>query len=277
MDTPIVLLECHGQDAFDFLQRQLTADLNALSSECSLGASLLSPKGKVLALMTLCWHSQTQIDILIEASLVAAMVEYLDRFKFRSDVAFELSDRRNVIALKSSKPGAFDLSALATQRQDRDHDQQIDIHIGDVCYQIRAQETSTEALNRQQWRAIQIESGLIPFSQAESDQFVPGLINLDWLGYLSFTKGCYPGQEIVARTRHLGRIKRRLYTADWVSQAQPLSPGDSWQHHDGKVARLICAEQEHGLFLAPVELAGDIVTAPDGAEVRLATAPYAPV
>ncbi|MEO6696435.1 MAG: folate-binding protein, partial [Gammaproteobacteria bacterium] len=61
---------------------------------------------------------------------------------------------------------------------------------------------------------------------ATQDTFVPQMVNLDLLGGISFTKGCYPGQEIVARTHHLGSIKRRMVYA-WTDAPNPPLPGDT--------------------------------------------------
>jgi len=65
------------------------------------------------------------------------------------------------------------------------------------------------------WELLDIEAGVASIGPDTSDSFVPQMINLDRIGGVSFTKGCYVGQEIVARTQHLGRIKRRMYRAHW--------------------------------------------------------------
>jgi folate-binding protein YgfZ len=81
------------------------------------------------------------------------------------------------------------------------------------------------------WRLADIQEGLPQVYGATSEAFVPQMLNLDLLGGISFSKGCYTGQEIVARTQHLGRIKRRLFhlklpRGDWhIGDAIALSDG----------------------------------------------------
>jgi hypothetical protein len=73
------------------------------------------------------------------------------------------------------------------------------------------------------WRWLEIAAGIPHVTAATQEEFVPQMANLDLIGGVSFTKGCYPGQEVVARTKYLGKVKRRTYRA--LVQADCPSPG----------------------------------------------------
>ena len=75
------------------------------------------------------------------------------------------------------------------------------------------------------WEQLDIEAGIPVIVPATQEQFVPQTVNLDLIGAVSFDKGCYPGQEIVARTHYLGRVKQRMVFAHLTSDTAP-SPGD---------------------------------------------------
>jgi tRNA-modifying protein YgfZ len=75
------------------------------------------------------------------------------------------------------------------------------------------------------WELMDIRAGIPTILPATQDAFVPQMVNLDLIGGLSYTKGCYPGQEIVARTHYLGRLKSRAYLAHLDDRAAP-QPGD---------------------------------------------------
>ena len=114
------------------------------------------------------------------------------------------------------------------------------------------------ALTRARWRALDIAAGLPQLYAATSGQFVAQMLNLDRIGAIAFDKGCYTGQEVIARAHYRGRVKRRMQRFV-SSQPLRLAPGDSGQLADARTFRVIDAlEREDGRceFLAVAALPG---------------------
>ncbi len=170
------VLAVRGRDAASFLQGQLTRDVEALAAgELGL-AALLTPQGRVIATGWL-WRQPDGFDLLLAAALAAALRDRLQRFVLRAKLSLALADPDAALeAAFCSRAGLTaggDLTAAAT----------------------------TLSL---------VRAGLPEIDLATSEAWIPQMLNLDLVGAISFQKGCYTGQEIVARTQHLGRIKRRM-------------------------------------------------------------------
>jgi tRNA-modifying protein YgfZ len=99
------------------------------------------------------------------------------------------------------------------------------------------------------WELAEIQAGIPEVYPQTSGQFVAQMLNLDKIGAVSFTKGCYPGQEIVARTHHLGRVKRRARL--FRAAGAPPVPGESLADTAGTVVRAAAAA-DHCLVMAVV-------------------------
>ena len=118
-----------------------------------------------------------------------------------------------------------------------------------------------------------IRAGIATIDESNSEQFTPHMLNLDKLGAISFTKGCYTGQEVVARTEHLGKSKRRLmrYRAD----ADGIVPGDKLSDGEREVGTVVNVVGRDLLAVTPVDLheqtltAGEVAVAPEGLPYEL--------
>jgi len=162
-----------GRDARAFLQGQLTQDLATLGAGRLAGAGLLSAQGRVIAVPWL-RATETAVELAVPADLSEAVLTRLKRYVLRAKAELAARDLDPVLA-----------GLLA------DH-LGVDAALTDpVLALIRAGQPLIGATNSEEW--------------------IPQMINLDLLDGISFTKGCYTGQEIVARTQHLGRIKRRMF------------------------------------------------------------------
>jgi folate-binding protein YgfZ len=213
-------------------------------------AAYSSPQGRVLALMHLLPHSSGIIAIL-PRELVLPTLEALRRFVLRAKVKIE--DASNVLGV-AGQYGARNLQSagIATPQSSTGYAEAEDIGVSVVnrdagrYWVVAAAEKlverglSGDLLHAQQieheWRLADIRAGLPQIYLATRETFVAQMLNLDLLDAISFTKGCYTGQEIIARTQHLGRIKRRLYRlrlprADWRI-------GESLRLTDGRAGRL---------------------------------------
>jgi tRNA-modifying protein YgfZ len=264
-----------GPDSLNFLQGQVSNDTRRLAEGQSLPAAYSSPQGRVLALMHLLPHTSGIIAIL-PRELVLPTLESLRRFVLRAKVKIE--DVSDVLCV-AGQHGARNLESagIATPQSSTGYVEEQGIGVSAVNrdagrYWVVA---ATEALAgrglagdpllaeqvEHEWRLADIRAGLPQIYLATREAFVAQMLNLDLLDAISFTKGCYTGQEIIARTQHLGRIKRRLFRlqlprADWRI-------GESLRLTDGRAGRLTEAVPSDGGVEALAVLNLQIVPAED--------------
>ncbi len=244
------LLRFTGPDAQSFLQGQISNDTRRLSENRSLLASYSSPQGRVLALMHLLPHS-SGVAAILPSELIPPTMEALRRFVLRAKVKIEDGGEALSVAglhgtegLRSAGIDAPSGSSytekdgigIAAVNGDRSRYWIIGA-AGSLAEHGLAGDASRVERIEHHWRLADIRAGLPQIYLATREAFVAQMLNLDLLDGISFSKGCYTGQEIVARTQHLGRIKRRLYRLR-------LPPGD-WHigaplHlSDGRTGRIV--------------------------------------
>jgi folate-binding protein YgfZ len=238
--TSLAVLRFSGSDAGAFLQGQVSNDTRRLADGLPLLSAYSSAQGRVVAVLHLLPHSSGVLAIL-PRELALTTRERLSKFVLRAKVKIEdMSDRYSVAgALDASALELANLPAAGAAYVERDG-----IAVARVAdaapseaprYWVvrpREHEESGGDAGRADlaWRLADIRAGMPRVYAATSEQFVAQMLNLDLLDAISFTKGCYTGQEIIARTQHLGRIKRRLSrlalpSGSW-SIGQPLRLAD---------------------------------------------------
>jgi folate-binding protein YgfZ len=207
-----------GDDAFDFLQAQLTNDLRLLDSQAQLLAAWCNPKGRVICILRVS-RSDAAYRLVLPAELADPVLKRLAMFRFRSRVEFE------------TEPATAGDLGIAAAPED--------------------------------WLRDELRAGRPEVWQAQSEQFTPHMLNLDLLGAISFDKGCYPGQEIVARTHYRGATKRRTHR---FVAARPVSPGDKVSDGERGVGEVLNAIGTDLLAVIPSEKADEALTV-GGAEL----------
>jgi folate-binding protein YgfZ len=266
------ILRFTGSDALSFLQGQLSNDTGRVAQGTPLFAAYSSPQGRVLALIYLLPHSGGVIAIL-PREILPATLQRLRKFVMRSKVQIEdvsdtvpLSGYHGADALQSA---GLPVPAGAQTYIEKDGIGVAAVgHNANRYWVLGAGALSASVLSAAQasadaqrvesdWRLADIQAGIPQIYAATSEAFVAQMLNLDLLDGISFTKGCYTGQEIIARTQHLGRIKRRLFRlqlplGDW-------SIGQSLRLADGRQGRLVEVIERNGLTEAlavlPIEAA----------------------
>jgi folate-binding protein YgfZ len=242
------VLRFTGPDSLSFLQGQVSNDTRRLAENRSLSAAFSSPQGRVLALMHLLPHSSGVIAIL-PRELVLPTLEGLRKFVLRAKVKIEdagelLSVAGQHDARRLQSAGYTDISAGYTEREgigvaavNRDPGR---YWVIGAAEKLAEHGLDGDPLHVKQvehdWRLADIRAGLPQIYLATREAFVAQMLNLDLLDGISFSKGCYTGQEIIARTQHLGRIKRRLYRLQL-----PLGEwriGQTLRLKDGRAGRL---------------------------------------
>ena len=230
------LLQVEGDDAVTFLQGQVTNDIKLLDGTNSHFAGYCNPKGRLLALF-LAFAHQGHIHLQFDAALLEAIAKRLKMYVMRSkvvitDVSLDIS-RFGVAGTNST---AMLQTIFPQIRQDFQVPQEQHgiaslenatlIRLPGTLprYEIFTPAGNAEALWKQLneqftavgkpvWDYLEINAGIPEIVTATQEAFVPQMINLDVLGGINFKKGCYTGQEIVARTHYLGKVKRRTQLA----------------------------------------------------------------
>lgn len=227
------LIQASGEEAAVFLHNQLTNDVEHLGAGEARLAGYCSPKGRLLATF-LIWKSADGIVLELARQIQPAVQKRLQMFILRAKVKLaDLSDSHVVLgiggtqaveALKSHFP------QLPTQPHAKvDGDAGTLIRVADAFgaprYQWIAPRETAEAawpglaaaltpVAPATWRLADIRAGIPQIVQATQEQFVPQMVNFELVGGVNFKKGCYPGQEIVARSQYLGKLKRRMVLAN---------------------------------------------------------------
>ena len=244
------VLAVSGPDAAKFLQGQVTCDVNALAIGASVGGARCTPKGRMQASFRLLRQDEHSYLLGMPAERVSALQAELSRYAVFFKVKLEDASAQWI------RLGLLgELQPLLTQLP-QDH--------GALAVQDNAglpelwlpQEaaTSADTLTRlseccasaspERWQLARIRGGFAEVCADTSEHFIPQMFNLQVLGAISFRKGCYTGQEIVARMQYLGKLKRRLYRFA-LSQGPCPAPGEDIVDADGKVIGEVANAASH--------------------------------
>jgi folate-binding protein YgfZ len=306
--SQVGLIVARGEDTVAFLQGQVTNDMRELSARRSLLAAYCSPKGRALALMRLFMRGDS-IYLALACDTLEATLKRLRMYVMRSKVILEdasaafvhlgISGEGAEQALRervAELPTQPDMTAQAgpfTVIRVRGEPPRFEVlsddieamkglwdHLGSRCTPVGAPA----------WNWLEIRAGLPAVYPQTADAFVPQMMNLSQLGGISFTKGCYTGQEIVARMHYLGTLKRRMYRARVETEVAP-KPGDelfapapasaSTSGSTGSVGRVVSAapSPEGGYELLAVvqieSVRAGALRLSQGPELQLLDLPYA--
>ena len=234
------ILKVHGEEAQGFLHNLFSSDVNALTPQKAEYSSFNTAKGRALATF-LIWRTGTEFFLQLPQSLIAPMQKKLSMYVLRAKVKIEdASD--GIVCLGLSGANAATLlqqhfPALPQAPLDVvPHDDAGLIRLGADRFQIVTTPQHAAALWQKLgagarpvgspcWDLLDIRAGIPVILPQTQEQFVPQMANLDLIGAVNFKKGCYPGQEVVARMHYLGKPKRRMYLAHVFSESAP-QPGD---------------------------------------------------
>ena len=243
-----------GDDAKAFLHNQLTSDVAHLSVDAAQHSAWCTPKGRMAASFLL-YRERSEYRALLSADLLEAIRKRLQIFVLRSKVVIsDLSDRCQLIGLAGPQAAATLQSAglptpdetLKTSAFAGGTVIKVDglrwiVAVGSDAAKALWQKLAANArpVGTAAWQWLDIQAGMPLITEATKEEFVPQMANFDAIGGVSFHKGCYPGQEIVARAQYLGKVKRHLYrvrtTGAMAAGAAILTPEDAL-HPCGMVA-----------------------------------------
>lgn len=229
---------CGGADSRSFLQNQLTSDISHLKSGHAQHSAWCTAKGRMLASF-LVVNADDSLHLIVAEDLLDTVLKRLKMFVLRSQVT--LADGRDSLAIvgvagprAAEGLAAASLPAPAEVLRAENSAAGISVRLDADRFVVAARTDSLPAVwnaltrvarpvGTPVWRWLDVRAGLPLVDAATSEEFVPQMADFDKLGGVSFHKGCYPGQEVVARTQYLGKVKRHLYRARGTDV---LRPGD---------------------------------------------------
>lgn len=249
-----------GPDAGSFLQGQLTQDLHSVNTGHSPLAAWCTPQGRVIAVMRLV-AVDSGFRLVLPKSLVSVVIEGLQRYRLRANVTFGESGSEWQAAAVANEA---DLAMLQAGGLLPDKEADCGRQAGDVAAVCLDDERQTVELygdlrklqlqmplSDDSWQEARLRAGIADLGPASSGKFTPHMLNLDRLGAVSFSKGCYAGQEIVARTQHLGNSKRRIAA---FSASRNVAAGSKIDLDGTAVGEVVASAGRALLALLPLEL-----------------------
>ena len=231
--THLGVIQVDGEDAAKFLHGQLTHDFSLLGLSEARLAAFCSAKGRMQASFIGFKRSHDQILLVCSRDLLPATLKRLSMFVLRAKA--KLSDASDTCTLRGLAGNAVP-SALpaAPWSQMREGDASVvrlypadgtprALWVAPIDAPAPAGDVMTEDL----WHWMDVKSGVATLSQPVFEAFVPQMLNYESVGGVNFKKGCYPGQEVVARSQFRGTLKRRAYLAH---SDEPLVVGQEVFH-----------------------------------------------
>ncbi len=283
-----------GPDARSFLQGQLTQDTLALQQRHQL-TGLCTPKGRLLASMQQWALSDEDLAHLCPTELSAGLIKRLSMYVLRAKVRIGLEDWQ-VCGLwlgESELPEGtrvqLDEQLWCLRTRDDPAGRPRAWLAGERSQLerwIQSQGSSSETSTSQAWWASEIRAGWPTVWTQTQDTFVPQMLNFDLLDGIGFKKGCYTGQEVVARSQYLGKLNRRMFrmtASEPLSEAHP--PGADLFLNGGPdpVGQLVMAADQELLVSVGLEAIQTVLAhegrlylgSPEGPPLCLQTLPYA--
>ncbi|MBS0318977.1 MAG: folate-binding protein YgfZ [Proteobacteria bacterium] len=265
-----------GADAAAFLHSQLSSNVNGLAPAHGQYSSYNSPKGRMLATLVV-WRTGADYRLLVAADLAEPVRKRLAMFVLRSKVTLAVEPRVPIGLYGDALPAALATDGVAAA-----------VAWGDFAWRghavlplpdgrmvaLAAADTPQLPLaagSEDAWTWLGVRAGVPWITAATSDQIIAQSANWELVGGVDFHKGCYPGQEIVARMQYLGRLKERLFA--FHADTPPPAAGEALQAGDeaanaGIVVNAAAAPAGGSDFIAVTRLA-----ALEGGAVHLAGAP----
>lgn len=249
------LLSLAGRDAVAFAQAQTMNDVAALEDGRWQWNGWLTAKGRVIALFGLVRIAPDTVWLVVPDADADALADRLRRFVFRSKVAITV---RNDLAI-AGRLRASDLASGNHWAGDPAHAIELDLS-GDLdggragrSLRIGPAVVADDApAALALWRRQDLEHGWPRLDAAQSEQWTPQQLSLDRLRAFSVKKGCYPGQEIVARTHFLGQAKRGLAL---IAVDAPLAPGSALDAADPQAGTVVSTAGDLALAVVPLDAA----------------------
>lgn len=276
--TTLAAIMVSGPEARAYLQGQLTADLDTLKSDRVQLACCNSPQGRAQAVFWMLERSDG-IALVLPASLVDSTVLRLRKYVLRAKAKIEAARHLQIgVLARTSLPADVTLADAGSHRE-----------IGGVSYftlpgiddvlLLGAFSVASDDAHERRWHLSQVRAGLPQVYSETHEAFVAQMLNIDLLGGISFEKGCYTGQEIIARAHFRGTVKRRMFL--FHSAGSAPAPGTrvlAGEQHAGDVVDAAATEDGCDILavISLAQISSELrIDGQDGLLTRV-TMPYSP-
>lgn len=303
------LIEVEGVEAASFLHNLLTNDIQSLTLDEARLAGFCTPKGRLLASF-LVWREPTTIRLMLSADILAPIQKRLSMFVLRAKAKLsDISAHTRLVGLCGDVAaallpvfGALPAQPYAVVHGGPEAESGSLLRLPDAAGVARylwaaplavydqhaaSLQSALSETSAATWDWLAIQAGEARISAATQEKFVPQMINFEAIGAVNFKKGCYPGQEIVARSQYLGTVKRRAMIAHAAIVGDlPLAAGSEVFHSAdpgqpcGLVINTAAAPDGGHDFLIELKLDalshGSVhLLAADGPQLSFSALPYA--
>jgi len=295
------LIKASGDDVTEFLQGQFTNDIKLVTDNLSQLSAYCNPKGRILANFRI-FKYKDDFVLRLHADILEPTLKRLRMFIMRSKVELlDCGDELTRIGIAGENATTKLSSIFTTLPENTDeslteNDTTIIKLAGTVPrYEVygpletiktlwETLENDAVSIGKNSWDLLTIRAGIPEIVTATVEAFVPQMVNLQAINSLSFTKGCYPGQEVVARMHYLGKVKRRLYIASAEMDTLPM-PGQpimTSAEKEEKAGQIVMASWSGDnivellavLIIEKAENEALHIESHDGASLTLADLPY---
>ena len=273
------IIELQGNDSVEFLQGQMTQDIYSIEDSKAALTSILNPQGRIISTAFIFKWGESFI-LMVSNEVRDKLIAWLSRFILRSKVqitqsedcvfglnqenARKLCDVLNVKAKDTSFES--DTSCLKTIEADDER-----------AFLVSKSERfldnlSISTLATKDWKMANINAGIPTIYRENIEKFIPQMVNLDLINGISFSKGCYTGQEIVARVQHKGKVKQRMFHITGKASNKKIDPGTAILCEDAKVGTVIESLEDNGQMHALGVIKNDASKkrlVVDGTEIKL--------
>lgn len=213
------ILEVSGPDAANFLQGQTTCDITLLKNNAPQLGAYCNAKGRTISSFIIIKKPNKIFQLILSADLIAIVQKKLQMYILRADVT--LTDQSESLCILGLYNYQLD-SQENIYTYLNENKRCLFIADSNTCQQFfttLTQDTTVQLISSNAWSSLDILAGMPWLNSSTTELFVPQMMNLDKLGAISFEKGCYTGQEVIARTHYLGKNKRIMLTATCTANA----------------------------------------------------------
>ena len=234
------VIDVSGDDALSFLQGQLTCDMQEVISDKGVLTARCNRQGRMISLFYIVAQSSVQFTLIVPSTLVQITIDSLKQFIFRSKVSIKLNIDMSIAGDILNKNDLTLPSPFETKRIEK----QLLLGLpGNRVLMLHfppCKERDQNLKFMTQWQTLDIQYQLPWLCIETSEMFIPNEIKLETHQGLSFDKGCYIGQEIIARMHYLGKQKNQIHQITLVDN-KTYAPGCDLFNKGEKLGRLICS------------------------------------
>ena len=224
------VLTISGEDAGELLQGQMTQDIRKLEDDKIHITSFCNVQGRVIASAFIQGRND-QYDLILSSEIIDDLENHLKRYVLRSKVVIEQSIEKTFGSYKSDVNE--DGKEYGSLKNDPERV---------LILSTQAPKSIDNFITSEEWIRCDIENKIAIIDKESSEKFIPQMLNLDILDAVSFSKGCYTGQEVVARVQHRGKVKKRMYKIN-IKETDSVDPHTQIMDQKKSVGNIVLSKK----------------------------------